>query len=116
MSLIDVIFNRKKLVNPAKINFKNIKKFIQGTYFKLVMKIPFLAKGLVKVSRAEQIAWRRTQVAIKSPQCFTSNECFCGCDVEGLIAANPGCEQQYHCFPEMMTTEEWREFKTKNKI
>lgn len=116
MSLIDVLFNRKKLANPAKITLKNIKKFLQGNYYKLVMKVPYLTARLVKASRVEQMAWRRTQVAIKSPECFSTGTCFCGCDVEGLIAADAACEQEMKCFPEMMTHEEWKEFKTKNRI
>lgn len=116
MSLIKFFLNRSKAENPAKINIKNIKKFIQGTYFKLIMKIPWIATKLVKQSKIEQIAWRRKQVELKSPECAKSNVCFCGCDVEGLISANPACEQKNYCFPEMMNTIEWNSFKTKNNI
>lgn len=116
MSLKNVIFNRNKIENPAEINLKNIWKFIQGTFFKLILKIPFLSKTLVKESRIEQMEWRRKLVKAKSPECFTRGECYCGCDVEGLIAADPACEQKNLCFPEMMEPAQWREFKTKNNI
>ncbi len=110
MSLYNVIFKRKTIENPAKINLKNIWKFLQGTFFRIVN--AFRDSGY----RKEQMDWRRKLVEQKSPECFNTKVCYCGCDLEGLIAANPECEQKNHCFPEMMSKKEWKTFKLKNNI
>ena len=116
MGIFKFIFNRKSIENPAKINLKNIKKFIQGTFYKTVSKIPVVKYYFVDKARTEQVLWRFEQVLIKSPECFSTGECFCGCDLEGLVYANPACEQKGHCFPEMMDVAEWELFKMENKI
>jgi hypothetical protein len=116
MSLIQYFKTRKTLDNPAKINIHNIKKFIQGTYYNILLNIPFLACIAVSKSRKEQIAWRLKQVEIKSPDCYKHKMCYCGCDVNGLVAANPECEQKNHCFPAMMDAKTWNTYKTKNNI
>lgn len=116
MGLITWVFNRNKIENPAKINIKTIKKFLQGTYYKLLLKIPLLKDKLVSRARQEQIVWRRNQVQVKSPECFKKGECFCGCDVEGLISADAACTEKNLCFPEMMNAAEWEIFKKENNI
>lgn len=113
---MNVIFNRKKLENPAKINWKNIKKFFQGNFYKMIVYIPFLRDKLLKESRLEQYEWRRKCVQEKSPECLSKGECFCGCNTEGLIMADPACEQKNYCFPAMMDSVEWKIYKIENKI
>lgn len=116
MKIIDLIFKRDKFENPAKFNLKNIKKFLQGNFIKILIKVPFLKEHLIEKSKLEQYTWRRKQVLEKSPRCLALNECYCGCDTEGLILANEGCEQKGLCFPPIMNTLEWSEFKIKNNI
>ena len=111
----NLIFNRSKIENPAKINLKNIKKFLQGNFYLLLTKIPFLKNRLLAQSRLEQYEYRRKCVQEKSPECLITGECFCGCSTEGLIMANPACEQKNLCFPAMMETAEWQIFKMENK-
>lgn len=113
--MINLLFNRKKLENPAKINIKNIKKFLQGNFYLLINKIPFLRDKLLSISRLEQYEWRRKCVQEKSPNCLSTGECFCGCSTEGLIMADPACEQKNFCFPALMSSVEWQIFKLENK-
>lgn len=114
--MMKILFNRKNIENPAKINLKNIKKFIQGNFYKIITKFPSIKEKFLKQSRLEQYDWRRKCVQEKSPKCLSSGECFCGCNTEGLIMANPGCEQKNHCFPALMESVEWQIYKIENNI
>lgn len=116
MSLINLIFNRKKIENPAKITLKNIRKYLQGNFYLVLLKIPFLSKRIVSNSRMEQYEWRRKCVQEKSPECLEKGECFCGCSTEGLLLADPACEQKNKCFPAIMSAAEWQRYKMKNNI
>lgn len=116
MGIIKFLFNRDKIENPAKINLKNIKKFIEGNFYKLILKIPFIKDHFVDKARVEQYTWRRKCVQEKSPLCLEKGECFCGCDTEGLILANPGCEQKGECFPPLMDTLTWKKYKIEHEI
>lgn len=115
-NIFNILFNRKAIENPAKINLKNIKKFIQGNYYKFILKFKYFRDKEENKSRLEQIQWRRSQIKILSPICIQKGECFCGCDIEGLIHANPGCNEKGKCFPEMMSAYFWNTYKIENNI
>lgn len=116
MGLINVLFRRNLLKNPAKINIKTIKKFIQGNYYKFLMSIPFLRNKFVTNSRIEQIKWRKELVKIKSPECYLKEECYCGCDLEGLISSDSACLEENKCYPIMMDSITWINYKLENNI
>lgn len=116
MGIIKFLLHRDEIENPAKINWKNIKKFIQGNWYKLILKIPYIKDYFIDKSRVEQYTWRRKCVQEKSPECLTKGECFCGCNTEGLILANPACEQKGECFPALMNCAEWKIYKLENNI
>ncbi len=116
MGIYKLLTKRKEIENPAKFTIKNIKKFLQGNYYKLLLSIPYFRKNLISESRMEQYEWRRKCVQEKSPECLSKGECFCGCDTEGLIMADPACEQKGECFPAIMDPLTWKEYKREHDI
>lgn len=116
MGMINVLFRRSKIKNPAKITLKTVKKFIQGNYYKLLMKFPILRDRFVSQSRVEQIEWRKQMVKLKSPECYAKGECFCGCDLEGLISSDDACNEEGKCYPAIMDAITWSSYKIENNI
>lgn len=110
MSIINILFRRNKYEKPAKITWKNIKKYIQGNFNKLLRKV-----FKIKSHREEQYVWRMEQIKEKSFKCFEDGVCrICGCDTEGLALSDPPCEG--NCFPEIMNEIEWKQYKKINNI
>lgn len=95
----------------TKITPKRIWGFFEGNLHRLIDKT-----GLASTTRKEQTEWRRIQVRKISPECADKGECYCGCPVEGLIAATAGCEEKNHCFPRRMNKENWEAFKKASGI
>lgn len=104
---------------PAKITFKNIKKFIQGHIRSMLLKLSnnkFVSKfsedlKILEPHQVEQYKWRLT---IMNPQCLNTGHCvICGCETPYLQMADESCDGK--CYPEMMSKEEWQNYKeTKN--
>lgn len=107
----------------AQITIRNILGFIQG-YFRMGRELA----GIKLSSHIyEQIIWRRTQVMTLSPECWKEGHCkVCGCEILGKTMENRGCgiseseewlsEGYQPCYPEMMSKEEWENYKTNNNI
>jgi len=113
--LYHLLIGKTNAKHPAKLTFANIKGFLQSIYRK--------SQRLINISgfefaqfKWEQVIWRRTRVKDLSPKCWKENICkICGCDVIDKTLEDRGCEG--FCYTEMMQTEEeWKEYKTKNKI
>ncbi len=116
MGMINWLFNRKNIKNPAKLSWRNIKKFLQGNFYVIAYKIPFLRSRFIDESREEQYQWRYQQVAENSFDCILKGECYCGCDLEGLIMSDAPCQEEPACYPAMMKKAEWEKYKKDNKI
>jgi len=86
----------------AKINFKNIIAFCQGTLRYQVYYSPF--KFLIRKHIREQISFRINSMR---RTCFTNGECEeCGCSTTALQMANKTCGGI--CYPPMISKEKWR--------
>lgn len=114
MSVYNLLFNRKSVENPASFTLKNAWKFLKGNYYKFLMK--FFSKSAIESCRLEQYEWRKTQVQLKSPECILKKECFCGCDLEGLLLSDEGCNEKNKCYPPLMNNFDWFYFKRDNNI
>lgn len=102
MGLLHWIKNRKSYESVKEISFFNLKNF-------------FLAKWNRYLNNRthikEQVNWRLEQVRIKSPECFEKKECFCGCDLNGLLYQPSKCMEKNECFPALMNKKDWKTFK-----
>lgn len=87
-----------KPMNPAKINFKNIKKFIQGWTRSIILKLSknkFINKfvedlKLLPSYKVEQYEWR---LKVMNPECLNSGKCIiCGCETPYLQMSDEKCE------------------------
>ena len=86
----------------AKINFKNIIAFCQGTLRYQVYYSPF--KFLIRKHIREQISFRINSMR---RTCFNNGECEeCGCSTTALQMANKTCGGI--CYPPMMNKKQWR--------
>lgn len=105
---------------PAKINLRNIKKFLQGWtryIYYLLSKNKFAKKvgdslNLLPSYKQEQFNYR---LQVMNKECLTSGHCvICGCGTPELQMADEACEGK--CYPEMMEEKEWVDFKINNNI
>jgi len=109
--------------NPAKINLKNIWKFITG-WIRYILYKATTSKYLKKIGadihllpehQIEQFKWRIQQVTQKSPKCLEDGKCvICGCETPQLQMASPKCEG--NCYPDMMDADAWKKYKSENQI
>ncbi len=100
--------------NPAKLTLRNIWAVIQAFFRK---KRRNLGGFDLEDHIYEQIIWRRTQVLSKSPKCWVSGNCIqCGCEIIGKTMEDRGCHNSPYCYPDMMSKEEWKEYKIRNQI
>lgn len=90
----------------SKINFKNIKAYIQGNTRLLIKNYgPNFLKSPWWIQ--EQIVIR-PKLAHK--KCIEDKECFhCGCSIPGKFYSNTGCD--LGCYPEIMDKAKWLQFK-----
>lgn len=94
-------------LNPAKLDVKHV-----WAVFQCWIRSLFPVRKHIK----EQIVWRRYQVSMKSPECLKQGNCIqCGCEMNGKLKADMGCENEPFCYPEMMKRREWIKFKNQLK-
>lgn len=104
----NLIRGKTDALNPAKLDFRHIWAVIQS-WVRSILPTPIHIK--------EQIEWRITQIKSKSPQCWEKGHCIqCGCEMEGKVKADMGCENHPFCYPEMMGKKEWNNFKNQNNV
>lgn len=96
------------MIKINQINLKNIKGFIQGNYRNALKRFGQLPSYIEEQSR-----WRLHQVELKSPECFSKDECIhCGCKVSLKVFEERACSNTPACYPVMMNESEWETFKT----
>lgn len=98
----------------AKINLKNIKRFLQGWYRYILYKLQKHedpeSLNLLPLHKQEQFRYR---LQIMDKQCLADGKCkICGCETPQLQMIDDACEGK--CYPNMMSKEEWDEFKRRN--
>lgn len=100
---------KEKPENPAKVNLKNISKFLQGYARKLSDSF-----GLLPDYKKEQVLWRMEA----AKPCTENGSClYCGCDTPARYYSDEACEDPVkQCYPDMMSEAEWIEYKTKHNI
>ncbi len=103
MKIINWLIHRNEYESKKKINFKTVLNFLMA-YFNHMFK-----KKHIK----EQSLHRLEQIKIKSPECYNSGKCFCGCDINYIIYQPDACEEKNKCFGELLNKKEWNNFKNK---
>lgn len=89
------------------INLKNIKAFFEGNARMLGDNF-----GIVDKHIQEQVAYRATLCG----DCLEAGKCkVCGCKVPGKFYVKQSCNNG-DIFPDLMSKEEWEEFKIENNI
>lgn len=93
----------------AKINLKNIGRFIQG--YTRAFSETF---GLLDEHKKEQVIYR-TELA---KECTLNGSCvYCGCTTPAKYYSDEACEDpDKQCYPAMMNKEEWIAFKLEKDI
>lgn len=103
-----LIRGKTSALNPAKLDLKHIWAVIQS-WIRSILPTPKHVR--------EQIIWRRGQVVLASPDCWSNGHCIqCGCEIVPKTTADIGCENPPFCYPAMMSKKEWKEFKKTNNI
>ena len=106
------LMGKSKAKHPAKINLRNIYAVIQAFFRKKRRSIGGMD---IPSYMYEQIIWRRIQVTILSPECWTSGHCIeCGCEIIGKTMEDRACDAK--CYPEMMSEAVWNKYKKDNDI
>lgn len=107
----DLITKKIKVSKPASfLSVKNIFAVLQASYRSI-------GGFALKPHIYEQIIWRRIQVSQKSPECWNQGYCkICGCEIIGKTMEDRKCENENPCYPEMMSEDQWKEFKKLNNI
>lgn len=104
----NLIRGKTKALNPAKLDFKHIWAVFQS-WVRSILPTPLYIK--------EQIAWRKSQVIEKSPECWKQGHCIqCGCEMEYKIKADMACENEPFCYPAMMKRKMWEDYKYQKGI
>lgn len=62
----------------------------------------------------EQAMYRVQIMKEKSPKCYETGECPCGCDAFELTLGSKGCEQG--CYTDMLNKQDWEQYKIKNNV
>ncbi len=93
-----------KYFKQNRLSVKNIRRFIQGNYrlYTFEQQPQFLK---------EQI-WFRLSKA--NSECTKTGKCYCGCEIQGLVAVESSCER--NCYPVMMDEETWQIYKVINQV
>lgn len=101
---------KQKPEKKAKVNLKNIGRFLQGYARKFSDTF-----GLLEQHKKEQVVWRAEVMAI---DCTTNGSClFCGCDTPAKYYSDEACEDPVRkCYPDMMNKEDWEAWKTKYNV
>jgi hypothetical protein len=90
------------------INKKNVLAFIEGNLKMLGDRI-----NLLPDFKKEQVIWRYN---ICKDDCVVNKKCkYCGCSVPGKLYVDKSCNRGER-FPDMMTSEEWKNYKEQNGI
>ncbi len=107
------------------LTWSHVKAYIQSKYRQVLMSDGFKntisSIGLenyftLAKYKQEQIVWRYNYL-LEHPQgklCLANNECPCKCTTSEVIISDPACDQK--CFPDMMSSIDWAQFKVKNGI
>jgi hypothetical protein len=108
-------------LKPAKINWINVKRYLQGwkRYFlyRLTQRKHLLGKvadtfPVLSQEKKEQFEWR---LIVMNEKCLQGGACIiCGCDTPQLQMIDEACEGK--CYPDMMDKETWRKYKEDNSI
>ena len=95
----------------AKVNWKNIKSYIQGN----IREKLFYSKRLnflLPLHIFEQINYR---LFVMNKKCYSNGECIeCGCATPALQMANKTCKGK--CYPIMMDETDWAIYKREYNI
>lgn len=108
--------------HPAKVNFKNIRRYIQGwlrylkygfeKWYNRNKKEDDKQVSFLPDEYKEQYEWRLT---VMNPTCLSNGQCvICGCETPQLQMSGEACEGK--CYPDMMPKEEWEAYKKANNI
>ena len=103
MSVVKWLKNRKSYESVKELSFHNTLNYIRAIWNKR-----FPPRHI-----KEQAIERLKLVQLKSPECFSKMECYCGCPVNSLIYQPDGCEEKNKCFPPLLSKKEWNESKKK---
>jgi hypothetical protein len=95
--------------NKAKINVRNIGRFLQG--YRRMFSDTF---GMLEKYKQEQVVWRSQQAF----ECTKNGSCvFCGCTTPAKYYSDEGCEDPIRkCYPPMADEETWNKFKNSHNI
>lgn len=101
--------SKRKPSNKAKINLKNIGRFIQGYTRNFSESL-----GLLDKHKQEQVIWRAEQ----AKECTANGSCvYCGCTTPAKYYSDEGCEDPVKkCYPDMMSKEDWDKYKVTSSI
>lgn len=90
------------------INFKNISQFIEGNIRMVGDRFKLLPKY-----KKEQVLWR---LEICKDDCAKIGKCkYCGCSIPGKLYVEKSCNKGKR-FPDMMSENEWEEFKKEKNL
>lgn len=94
----------------SKVTIKNIRQYLEGNakfYLDKLNQLPKYYK--------EQVVWR-TSKCVDTCMIKNENKCeYCGCEASKKIYVEESCNDG-KVFPNLMTKEEWDEYKEKNDI
>ena len=104
----------EKPTNPAKLSWKNVKRFLQGwrryILFRLSGTKLIPEMNLLEPHLQEQFQYR---LQVMNPECLKRGECvICGCETPQLQLADDSCEG--NCYPPFMEKQGWEEIKRKD--
>jgi hypothetical protein len=95
----------------AKVNWKNIKAYVQGNIREWLFYSPRL-NFLLPLHIFEQINYR---LFVMNKECYYNGECIeCGCATPALQMANKTCGGK--CYPIMVNATDWHIYKREYNI
>lgn len=113
-ALFNHLIGKSKAKNPARVTWRNIRAVLQAFFRQKRRK---LGGFDLDDHIYEQIIYRRIQVLAKSPRCWITGNCIqCGCDILGKTMEDRACENSPYCYSEMMSKEDWDNYKKINGI
>lgn len=95
------------MIKLSQITLSNIKGFLQGHFRQFVEDYP----GVVGDYMYEQVQYR---LGIMDEQCLLNKKCPCNCSVPSKQFEDRRCENE--CYGDMLSEEDWKQFKEDNKI
>ena len=94
-----------KYFKENKLNQRNIKNFLQGTYRLYTL-------GTQPIHIREQLWYR---LKLMNLECIKNKSCImCGCEFIGLALVDKACKG--NCYPDFMDVSIWEIFKQTSKI